>query len=59
MFRSEIKGGPALRTAKTLQALSRIFEVSLLVWSEKQLEFEKENKFILSNPQFKKILFWY
>jgi hypothetical protein len=55
MFGSEVKGGPALRTAITLRALSRIFEVSVLVWSKKQLGSCDENQLLISYPECKRV----
>lgn len=55
MFRSEVKGGPALRTAITLRALSKIFEVSVLVWSKKQLGSWDENQLLISYPGCKRV----
>ncbi len=51
MFKSEAKGGPALRTEITLQALSKVFEVSVVVWSEKQIRNYDKNSFLLEHPK--------
>lgn len=55
MFSDEGKGGPALRTSITLRALSRVFEVSVLLWSEKQLGPNGETRFHLEYPECKKV----
>jgi glycosyltransferase involved in cell wall biosynthesis len=56
MFHKEAKGGPALRTMMTLRALSKVFDVSLLVWTDEQLGFEDEIDF-LQNFSFCKNVF--